>query len=312
MKHGTRPWAEFAPPVFLLFLILIAFFLPFDGGAIPQKASCDPLTPGNDKADSCKDCFPGAYYHKVSTSLADWHGIETVIKLGTPETDPSRFNQGTNWSFDGFNVYVGGNAGGQEIDAGLTWGPVVDANGNWVGNGAFHPFWRNGAWNETPPSNRQYWYPGEIVKISIRVAGSGRLRLMVSDVGPNPKRVFVQEFPAASFGVGLPTSFKRVNDVAQHGNEGKPVIPTTSQVTDAVWQETYLLRLVNAVVERVPATPSNTHVLNCPSTGHVRAATTPALAATGGEIVSVFGTPQATPSPAPLPSPAASPEHIQG
>lgn len=259
-------------------------------------------------------CFQGAYYHKVASPFGDWQGIEGLIILGVPQLDPNRFDPQTNWSRDGYNVYMGGNAGNiQEIDAGLTWGPVVDDNGKWVDHsGAFHPFWRNGSWNDAPVRGRAYWYPGEIVKMSVVVSGPGMLRLTISDPGPNPKRVFSKEFSAAYFGVGIPMQFKRVNDIAQKYNEGKPVIPTTSQIVNAVWLETYYLRTVGMQTERVPAINSNSLTWNCPP-GHCELVRTPALEATGGEKVSIYGTPPTrnVPQrvlPSPLPAPPAIPQ----
>ncbi len=250
-------------------------------------------------------CFQGAYYHKVASPFGDWQGIEGLIMLGVPQLDPNRFDPQVNWSRDGYNVYMGGNAGGiEEIDAGLTWGPVVDDNGKWIDSqGAFHPFWRNGRWNDAPVRGRVYWYPGEIVKMSVVVSGPGLLRLTICDPGPNPKRVFAKEFTASYFGVGIPMQFKRVNDIAQKYNEGKPVIPTTSQIVNAVWLETYYLRTTNNQAERVPSINSNSLIWNCPP-GHCELVRTPALEATGGEKVSIYGTPPTRTIPQrPLPSP---------
>ncbi len=269
------------------------------------------LTDKTETSYECANCYPGAYYRKVASEYADWQGIEGVIKIGQPTLDPARYNPRTNWSWDGFNIYMGGNAGGlQEIDAGLNWAPVLDVNGRRVGDGtvgAFHAFWRNGAWNDAPLTSQCYWYPGDVVKMSVVVTERGKLRLTICDAGPNPRRIFIQEFAASYFGGRARMQFKRVNDVAQHGNEGRPVIPTHTQIVGAAWQECYLLHTVNGVTVRVPTNSANTYSMSCPHKRHVRIVTTHELDAKGGEQISIYGTP-----PAPLAVPFQSAHSFNG
>jgi hypothetical protein len=92
--------------------------------------------------------------------------------------------------------------------------------------------------------------------------------------------------------MGLPTSFKRVNDLAQHGNEGKPVVPTESKVLNASWLESYFLWQEQSQVMRVPVNSLHAMVLNLPRSQHIKVSSSPELSANGGETVSVYGDPK--------------------
>lgn len=141
------------------------------------------------------------------------------------------------------------------------------------------------------PNKPEYtWHPGELVKMSVTIVEPGVLRLSIADVGENPKRHFQQDFPAYNFGRVKVVELKRVNDVAQHGNEGRPVIPTRSQVTNAIWEETVLLSTNGPKIERTVMTAANSWNISCPTGGHVVISQTDAQKAKGGETVSVFGT----------------------
>ncbi len=236
-------------------------------------------------------CFPGAYYRKAVSSFDRWTGIIGIIRLGHPQTDPSRLDPKDGQPLDNFSVYMGGRAGEQEIDAGLTWSFSVDENGKRSAvRDAWHPFWRNERWAEAPAQREFYWRPGDVVAMAVLVAGPGKLRLVVADAGPQPKRVFQTEFDARGFQPLIPRQFKRVNAIDQRYNEGKPAQPTEAQVTGAEWLEVYLLRGEGANAARLPMTRARMTDMRCPSPEHVRV--TPTDDARGGEKIDIWGKPK--------------------
>lgn len=234
-------------------------------------------------------CFPGAYYRKAVSSFDVWTGIFGVVKLGTPKTDEDRLDPATKQPLDNFSVYLGGRAGEQEIDAGLSWEFTVDENGKRSERrNAFRPFWRNEKWNAAPAEKQFYYYPGETVQIAVLVAGAGKLRLIVSDGAQ--KKVFQTEFDAKSFQPNVPRQFKRVNAIDQVRNEGKPAQPTKAQVTGAEWLQTVLLRGSGAEAKQLPMDKTRLTDMRCPAETNIVVTATDA--AKGAEKIDIFGTPK--------------------
>lgn len=166
-------------------------------------------------------CFPGAYYRKAVSSFDVWTGIGGVVKLGQPKVDMDRLDEQNRQPLDNFSVYMGGRAGEQEIDAGLTWAFTADEQGNLSKTrNAWRPFWRNEKWHNAPNEKQFYWYPGDEVAMAVIVAGPGKLRLIITDASPQPKRSFSTEFDAKGFAPRVPRQFKRVNAIDQFRNEG--------------------------------------------------------------------------------------------
>ena len=48
--------------------------------------------------------------------------------------------------------------------------------------------------------------------------------------------------------------YKRVNAIDQVANEGKTAIETATTVTNAIWHDTYLYRVIDGILYRVPMT----------------------------------------------------------
>jgi hypothetical protein len=236
-------------------------------------------------------CFPGAYYRKAVSSFDAWTGIIGVIKLGTPKVDDSRLDPEKKQPLDNFSVYMGGRAGEQEIDAGLSWSFTKDEQGNVSKTrNAWRPFWRNETWNAAPAEKQYTWYPGETVQMAVIVAGPGKLRLVVADASPQPKRAFQIEFDAKGFTPNVPRQFKRVNAIDQFHNEGKPVQPTKAQVTGAEWLQTILLRGAGAEAKQIPMDKTRFTDMRCSSEANIVVTTTDA--SKGAEKIDIFGSPQ--------------------
>ena len=236
-------------------------------------------------------CFAGAYYRKAATSFDAWTGIAGIIKLPTPKVDENRLSEKDKQPLDNFSIYVGGRASEKEIDAGLTWSFTKDENGKLSERrNAWRPFWRNEMWNNAPAEKQFYWYPGDVVQIAVYVVGPKKLRLVVADATPQPKRVFQTDFDAAGFAPNVPRQFKRVNAIDQFGNEGKPVQPTKAEVTGAEWLQTILLRGECANAKQIPMDKTRFTDMRCANEANVVVTTT--NAANGAEKVDIYGTPK--------------------
>jgi hypothetical protein len=234
-------------------------------------------------------CFAGAYYRKAVSSFDSWTGIVGVVKLGTPKVDEDRLDAANKQPLDNFSVYMGGRAGTQEIDAGLSWEFTKDENGKVSERrNAFRPFWRNETWNSAPAEKQFYFYPGETVQMAVIVAGAGKLRLVIADAAQ--KKVFQTEFDAKSFQPNVPRQFKRVNAIDQVRNEGKPAQTTKAQVTGAEWLQTLLLRGAGAEAKQLPLDKTRFTDMRCPNEANIVVNLTDA--AKGAEKIDIFGTPQ--------------------
>ncbi|HEY8562517.1 MAG TPA: hypothetical protein VIL74_19215 [Pyrinomonadaceae bacterium] len=233
-------------------------------------------------------CFPGAYYRKVVSSFDVWTGIVGVVKLGAPQTDAGRIDPANNQPLDNFSVYMGGRAGEQEIDAGLTWAFTKDEQGNLSKTrNAWRPFWRNATWSNAPNEKQYTWYPGETVQMAVIIAGPGKLRLVVADASAQPKKAFQVEFDAKEFAPNVARQFKRVNAIDQFKNEGKPAAPTKANVTGAEWLQTLLLRGAGADAKQLPMDQTRLTDMRCGNDGRIVVTATDG--AKGAEKIDIFG-----------------------
>ena len=125
-------------------------------------------------------CFPGAYYRKAVSSQDTWSGIEGVITLPQFTPDKNRTNPDTGRPLDNPSIYMGGKAKDQEIDAGVSWEVIKEADGNVSKVGkAFRPFWRNKDWHSGPANPDFYYYPGDQVRIRIETLETNKLHMSI-------------------------------------------------------------------------------------------------------------------------------------
>ncbi|MBI4533263.1 MAG: LysM peptidoglycan-binding domain-containing protein [Candidatus Melainabacteria bacterium] len=239
------------------------------------------------------ELFPGSYYIKEASSWdPEWAGITAVVTLGTPHLDPNRVDKTTSKPLDGFTIYMGGNAAGQEIDAGLSWEPTVDKSGKVSqANRAWRPFWLSGKWDNAPAKEELYWHPGDTVSMSVRRSDKpGWLKLTISDVGPHPKRSFTTEFKADNFSTGVAAQFKTVTALDQ--SMGSNVTPTRSTLVGTTWHQTHLLRGTGSTIQQLPLTESRRAELISHKESIVVSATASQQAA-GGKTIDISGLTQA-------------------
>ncbi len=279
-------------------------------------------TPEAKPAESAP-CFPGAYYRKAASSFDHWTGIEAVVQLPEPSYDMSRV-KANGRPLDNASIYLGGRAGDQEIDCGVNWEIVKEADGSVSKIGkAFRPFWRNEKWYSGPAKPEYYFYPGDVIRMKVENTQDGKLLMRIdllarakdADKLPEPadsadettpivatkpaagagdeafttKPVdsissFTTVFDASEFRLEGLKQFKRVNGMDQSGNEGKPVQPTKTRITDAKWREVWLLR----GQKRVPMTPERFTDMRCPDPKHIEVSP----AGISGEAVSLIGNPE--------------------
>ncbi|MEP7213343.1 MAG: hypothetical protein ABI791_09725 [Acidobacteriota bacterium] len=234
-------------------------------------------------------CFAGAYYRKAVTSFDTWTGIAGIVKLGTPKFDEQRLDPAKKQPLDNFSVYMGGNAGGNyEVDAGLTWAFTTDASGKLSERrNAWRPFWRTKTWNNAPNHAEYTWYPGETVQIAVYLVAPKKLRLIVADANPRPKKMFQVDFDADGFAPNVARQFKRVNAIDQFGNEGKPVQPTKAEVTGAEWLQTILLRGAGSEAKQIPMDRARFTDMRCSDRSHI--VVTETNPAKGAEKVDIYG-----------------------
>lgn len=80
----------------------------------------------------------------------------------------------------------------------------------------------------------------------------------------DPENFISPEFRSPGVGTGKPTEYKRVNAIDQKSNEGKPAIPTTTEIKNAIWHEVYLYREIDDTLYRVPFDESRAAYMSCP------------------------------------------------
>lgn len=245
-------------------------------------------------------CFPGAYYRKVVSTADLWTGIEAVVTLPRFSPDFERTNPKTGRPLDNASLYLGGRAGGQEIDAGVSWEVIREANGApSKSRKAFRPFWRNDKWHTGPADPRFYYFPGDTLRMSCTATSEpGKLRLEIallsrageheitsSTLPRDPLSTLSEVFEASSFGPATPRQFKRVNAIDQSGNEGKPVQPTAARAEGAAWHEVWLLR----GSQRQALDPGLFTSMTCPAPEHFVLGFPVPQRQEGAETVSICG-----------------------
>lgn len=243
---------------------------------------------------SSQSCFAGAYYRKVVSSKDVWLGIGGTVQLPTIVFDEDRKNPNkTGQYLDNPSVYLGGNMGGQETDIGLTW-EVIKENGIVSQERkAFRPFMRRtnhisgqeANYMNAPAEDKYYWYPGEIVTISIQIVNDYQIKFIVEG---NGKR-FETDYDCAGYKRGNMGEFKRVNAIDQVANEGKPAQSTKTKVENGKWSDSYLFRTYNGKVIKAPLHEGRFTDMRCPDPLYFNIQTTPDEMKKGGETISING-----------------------
>ena len=239
-------------------------------------------------------CFDGAYYRKAVSSKDKWLGIGGIVVLPQMKFDENRKNPNKPGQYlDNPSVYLGGNMGGQETDIGLTW-EVVKENGIVSQKRkAFRPFMRRTShgsgqpadYSNAPAEDKYYWYPGEEVNISIQIVDDYKLKFIVEGAGKH----FEADYECAGYKKGNIGEFKRVNAIDQVANEGKPAQATQTLIEDSYWKETFLFRLHEGEVIKVPMHEGRFADMRCPDAIYFDIKTTEAEIKKGSEHITING-----------------------
>lgn len=251
---------------------------------------------GEVKPAVAKNCFAGAYYRKLVSSVDVWGGISGRVVLPTIIFDPARINLAKPMQYlDNPSVYMGGNMGGQETDIGLTWEVIRDESGAiTLDRRAFRPFLRRTAhhssgqaalYENAPAEARYYWYPGEEVSMSVKIISNGVLRLTIEGAG----KKFERDFECDGYNFTTKGEFKRVNAIDQVANEGKPVQATRTTTTGAEWKNTNLYRIVNGALLEIPFHDGRYTDMRCPMANNFSIFSSDEDRSKGAEKIAIYG-----------------------
>jgi hypothetical protein len=263
--------------------------------------------PGEIKPAPSIACFQGAYYRKAVSSRDKWRGISVKVVLPQIYYDLDRPNPARPGQYlDNFSLYLGGNAGGQESDIGLTWEVIRNAQGQVTAERVcFRPFWRytahgdqpSNGWDNADAQNTNYhYYPGDTLYMSLKLVADKRLRFEIEGSGRISHKKFSVEFPCNGYTLTANTEYKRVNAIDQTGNEGKPVQPTKAKTEGTEWLETNLLRLEGTETVTVPMHSGRYTDMRCPTVQNIQVIASEGDMKKGAEKVNRYGTPGSKPT----------------
>lgn len=264
------------------------------GSGKKAELSSNTFFPDEVKPDSSRPCFKGAYYRKIVSSKDKWLGIEGKVILPAIIFDSGRKNPQKQCQYlDNPSIYMGGNMNGQETDVGLTWEVIKERDGRVSKDRrAYRPFFRRSSyhaesavWMTAPATPEYYWYPGEEVRMSVKIISPGMVELTIQGAG----KEYIDSFESAGYKAGAMGEFKRVNAIDQVGNEGKDVQPTKTKVLGAIWKETNLYRTYKKKVVSVPLSPARYTDMRCPGPRFFEIISTPEGANRGAETINMNG-----------------------
>ncbi|MBL1411191.1 hypothetical protein [Sphingobacterium faecale] len=268
-----------------------AILLLFLSISFPPSASIDRVD-----STTRRPCYPGAYYRKVVSDLDHWTGITGRVRLPVIEFDKNRVNTNKPGQFlDNPTVYMGGNMDGQETDIGLTWEVIKESDGTISKERkAYRPFFRRNAygkskqkftWISGPPEPQYYWYPGDVISITVKIIRDGVLKFTVEGEG----KKYETEVACDAYIFGRAGEFKRVNAIDQVGNENKPVQPTNTKVIKSEWAYTYLLKMENGKEIKRSLNTGRHIEMSCPQIEHFPLQQHHRLNKKGGESIDIYG-----------------------
>lgn len=146
-----------------------------------------------------------------------------------------------------------------------------------------------------------YYLPGDKLKMSIHSPKPNfiQLQIKVIEKSKNPNSIKIRKenkwkdpidfsspiMKAEGAGLSQHVQYKRVNAIDQVGNEGKPIINTNSEITNAIWESVYLYRKIDDVIYKVPFNENRSDTLNAPSNSAF--SVTKIDEKTGGSTVSI-------------------------
>lgn len=138
-------------------------------------------------------------------------------------------------------------------------------NGEYAVSAAGNNCFANYHWKYT----EYYYLPGDTLRIVVYSPAPDKLQMQIEVISKSeltesvemrkkygwkdPENFVSPIFTSPGNGV-FDAEYKRVNAIDQVANEGKTAIETSTTVTDAIWYSTYLYRVIDGNLYRVPMT----------------------------------------------------------
>ncbi len=148
-----------------------------------------------------------------------------------------------------------------------------------------------------------YYLPGDKLRIVVYIPEENKMQLQIEVLEKStlPESVEIREkygwkdpadflspvFTSPGHGTGMDAEFKRVNAIDQSGNEGGTAIPTDTKVEGIIWHETYLYRVIDGVLYRVPMNESRRGTTAAPESKYFTVSYEGVDSSLGGEIVTI-------------------------
>ncbi len=148
-----------------------------------------------------------------------------------------------------------------------------------------------------------YYLPGDKLRIIVYVPEENKMQLQIEVLEKStlPESVEMREkygwndpadflspvFTSPGHGTGIDAEFKRVNAIDQSGNEGGVAISTKTEVKNIVWHETYLYRIIDGTLYRVPMNETRRGTTNAPEEKYFSVTFEGVDSSLGGEVVTI-------------------------
>lgn len=148
-----------------------------------------------------------------------------------------------------------------------------------------------------------YYLPGDKLRIIVYIPEENKMQLQIEVLEKStlPESVALREkygwkdpadfispvFTSPGHGTGINAEFKRVNAIDQSGNEGGTAIPTDSKMTGIIWHETYLYRVIEGTLYRVPMNESRRGTTAAPESKYFTVTYEGVDSSLGGEVVTI-------------------------
>ena len=231
---------------------------------------------------------------------------------------------------DNPSIYMGGHAtaesdAGLGWNTGYLTGDTSEAINYGTPRVAYRPFWRYiysqvtdvegnverhniNSWNITDAKRFEYYYlPGDVIKMTVYSPLDHYLQLKIEVIetttiekyvnqrkayqlkDDKPSHFYSPLFRSEGHGV-TQAEFKRVNSMDQYGNEGFIVKHTDAKVSEATWQEVYLLRKIEGKLVKVPFDKSRQSSMICPNVASFTVDSNSKLEVLGGETITIHPT----------------------
>lgn len=148
-----------------------------------------------------------------------------------------------------------------------------------------------------------YYLPGDKLRIIVYVPEENKMQLQIEVLEKStlPESVEMREkygwndpadflspvFTSPGHGTGMDAEFKRVNAIDQSGNEGGVAISTKTEVKNIVWHETYLYRVIDGTLYRVPMNEERRATTSAPEEKYFSVTFEGVDSSLGGEVVTI-------------------------